>query len=144
MSYHIITLLTCSILSTISFVTPGAHLSFRTNLGVLGKKEIRVRRFCSSIHSAATATGALTGAVTVTVAGAGTVEQGVITQHAPPKTLPLPLPLPLMQSELEYRWMTASWSLEVLLSPMALSVELLVRVLGLLLCEAKVVVIGED
>lgn len=109
-------------------------MSFRTNLGVLGKKEIRVRRFCSSIDSAAT------GAVT----GAGTVEQGVITQHAPPKTLPLPLPLPLMQSELEYRWMTASWSLEVLLSPMALSVELLVRVLGLLLCEAKVVVIGED
>ena len=39
--------------------------------------------------------------------------------------------------------MTASWSLEVLLSPLALSVELLVRVLGLLLCEAKIVVIGE-
>jgi hypothetical protein len=115
-----------SILHTILCVTLGAHLSFRTNLGVLGKKEIRVRRFCSSIDSAAT--GAVTGA------GA---EQGVIIQHAPPKTLPL------MQSELEYRWMTASWSLEVLLSPMALSVELLVRVLGLLLCEAKVVVIGE-
>lgn len=91
-----------------------------------------MRRFCSSIDSA------VTGAVTGAVAGAGTVEQGAIAQHAPPKTLPL------MQSELEYRWMTASWSLEVLLSPMALSVELLVRVLGLLLCEAKVVVIGED
>ena len=92
-----------------------------------------MRRFCSSIDTAGAGALAVTGA-----------EQGAITQPAPPKTLSLPLPLPLMQSELEYRWMTASWSLEVLLSPMALSVELLVRVLGLLLCEAKVVVIGED
>lgn len=51
---------------------------------------------------------------------------------------------PLPQSEFEHRSMTASWSLPILLSPLALSVELLVRVIGLLLCEAKVVIIGKS
>lgn len=50
----------------------------------------------------------------------------------------------VLLSELEYRSETAQWSLSVLLSPLALSVELLVRVLGLLLCEAKIIVIGEN
>ena len=49
----------------------------------------------------------------------------------------------VLLSELEYRSETAQWSLSVLLSPLALSVELLVRVIGLLLCEAKIIVIGE-
>jgi hypothetical protein len=52
--------------------------------------------------------------------------------------------VPLPQSEFEHRSMTACWSLPILLSPLALSVELLVRVIGLLLCEAKVVIIGKS
>ena len=42
----------------------------------------------------------------------------------------------------EHQSASASWSLSVLLSPSALSPELLVRCLGLLLCEAKLIVLG--
>lgn len=98
----------------------GAHVSFRTNLGTLGKKEIKIRRFCSTLDNL------LNG------------QQQQQQQHNV-----LSKVSPLMQSAQEHRWMAASWSLEVLLSPLALSVELLVRVLGLLLCEAKIVVIGK-
>lgn len=99
----------------------GAHVSFRTNLGTLGKKEIKIRRFCSTLDTL-------------------TSEQ---QQQQQQQHDVLSKVSPLIQSADEHRWMAASWSLEVLLSPLALSVELLVRVLGLLLCEAKIVVIGE-
>lgn len=97
----------------------GAHVSFRTNLGTLGKKEIKIRRFCSTLDTLIS-------------------EQQQQQRHDV-----LSKVSPLIQSAEEHRWMAASWSLEVLLSPLALSVELLVRVLGLLLCEAKIVVIGK-
>ena len=44
----------------------------------------------------------------------------------------------------EHHHMSGVWSLSVLLSPVALPVELLVRLLGLMLCEAKLVILGTD
>lgn len=70
--------------------------------------------------------------------GLGDTANAEVASNAQIVTVPLP------QSEFEHRSTTASWSLPILLSPLALSVELLVRVIGLLLCEAKVVIIGKS
>lgn len=48
------------------------------------------------------------------------------------------------QTDCEHHHMSVVWSMSALLSPLAVPVELLVRCLGLMLCEAKMIILGTD
>lgn len=93
----------------------GASISFNVRLG--RSMTVNGHRFSPSAHSKVSMDGGEM-APTVTSSEPGT--------------------------DCEHHHMSAVWSLSVLLSPVALSVELLVRVLGLMLCEAKLVILGAD